>query len=217
MTDSKTKEAEETPLGHTTTNLQDLFDDGIYGKGYMPPPVTKSSESSRTCSPYQHTPRTPSPYQQPPSAKDNNDIVEGTEVSKTKKRSSMERLTGGLVKVPSLKKKTESRDNLLEDDDDSDDYDDVIVNVSAVAMAQCDDTPPPPRPAPTHDQSHTQYRDDEIYGNLPYTKEGGAVGNAGERWESYWKTQTLLRSPDHGQSSLDTGEKKLNTPSSKKK
>jgi hypothetical protein len=173
---------------HANVSLQDLFDDGIYGKGYVPPPVRVSPESSRVSS----------PFQRPPSYK----------------------------KVPSLRRKTESKDNLLENDDsngdDDHDYDDVIVNVPALNMTQQEssdrhtgaegarvstpggDATPisvPAAPSPRSGQSCArEYRDDEIYCNLPYTKEGG-TGNTGQRWETYWKTQTLLRSPDQGQRS----------------
>lgn len=47
------------------------------------------------------------------------------------------------------------------------------------------------------DHQSSQYDDDEvIYGNLQHSK-FGAMGNAGSRWESYWKTTTMLRSPEH--------------------
>lgn len=237
MASSKTKNDGDASSDHTNISLQDLFDDGIYGKGYVPPPVVMSPESSRT----------PSPYQRPPSYKEINDdtstsvaTVGGRDRSKViTKRSSLERLAGGLVKMPSLRRKTESKDNLLENDsndgDDDHDYDDVIVNVPALIMAQQESdssdagargartaTPPTSGPATQRaplsrsDQSCAHnYRDDEIYCNLPYTKEGG-TGNTGQRWESYWKTQTLLRSPDQGQrSAVETQETKDNA--SKKK
>ena len=233
MASSTTKNDGDATSDHTNISLQDLFDDGIYGKGYVPPPVVMSPESSRT----------PSPFQRPPSYKEFNTstsvaTVGGRERSKViTKRSSLERLAGGLMKVPSLRRKTESKDNLLENDsndgDDDHDYDDVIVNVPALIMAQQESdsadgggartaTPPTSGPATQRalssrsDQSHAHnYRDDEIYCNLPYTKEGG-TGNTGQRWESYWKTQTLLRSPDQGQrSAVETREIKDTT--SKKK
>ena len=218
--------AEDTPSDHTHINVQNLFDDDIYGKGYIPPPVVLSPESSRTSS----------PFQRPPSYKEIDDdsaaaAIGAKELNKTTKRNSIGRLAGGLVKIPSLRRRTESKDNLLEkdsnDDDDDHDYDDVIVNVPALIIAQQDDsnagmsTNPlpgsetPPRVSSESDQSRTRYQDDEIYCNLPYTKEGG-MGNAGERWESYWKTQTLLRSPDQGQRSAVETWKTKNTTSKRK-
>ena len=54
------------------------------------------------------------------------------------------------------------------------------------------------RSTPQRQADHpSHFEDDEvIYGNLDYSKLG-AKGNAGERWESYWKTTTMLRSPQH--------------------
>ena len=172
--------------------MKDIFDDGIYGEGYVPPMVVTSPERSRTTSPHQRPPSTEEVI-----------ILPGGKVvltGKVSKRSSLERFAGGLVKVPSLKRRTESQDNLLDDDDDSHDYDDVIVN--KMVESHVSHVPPPqPRPSSSNsrqhtttasDQSNVKYRDEEIYGNLLYTK-AGAMGNAGERWESYWKTRTLLR------------------------
>ena len=185
-----------------------MFDDGIYGEGYVPPPMIKSPEGSRTASPYQRPPSA--------SARDKEVHPGGSEVTKATKRSSLERLPGGLARVPSLRKRTESQDNLLEGDDDDDDYD----HLSTVATTQrdSDDVAPPSRtPPPTSDQSHaTRYRDSEIYGNLPFTKEG-AMGNTGERWESYWRTRTLLRTPEQGQSSVGKGSTGATNVSSKRK
>ena len=229
---------DETSSDHANISLQDLFDNGIYGKGYVPPPVKVSPESSRVSS----------PFQRPPSYKevgdDSSTIVatfggrDRTHSNGLTKKSSLERLAGrGLMKVPSLKRKTESKDNLLEndsndDDDDDHDYDDVIVNVPALIMAQQESsdrdtgvegaTTPTSGPtttsaatrralSPRSGQSRAhEYRDDEIYGNLPYTREGG-MGNTGQRWESYWKTQTLLRSPDQGQRSAGEMREAKNT------
>lgn len=234
MANSMTKNDSDASSDHANISLQDLFDDGIYGKGYIPPPVVMSPENSRTSS----------PFQRPPSYKEISDDDASTtsmastggreqrtgSKASTNKRRSLERLTGrGLAKVPSLRRKTESKDNLLENDsndggdnDDDHDYDDVIVNVPALIMAQQqqqqqsdDKTPPTSGSTATtcttttsssrSDQSRAHdYQDDEIYCNLPYTKEGG-TGNTGQRWESYWKTQTLLRSPDQGQRSAVVG------------
>lgn len=41
--------------------------------------------------------------------------------------------------------------------------------------------------------------DETIYGNIQHQRLG-AMGNAGERWESYWKTETILRTADQKQS-----------------
>lgn len=247
MTSSTTKNVStngDAASDHANISLQDLFDDGIYGKGYIPPPVIVSPESSRTSS----------PFQRPPSYKEVSDdtstsaaTVSGRERSRAiSKRSSLERLAGGLVKMPSLRRKTESKDNLLENDsnDDDHDYDDVTVNVPALIMAQQEynsdvggartttNTPRPGSETPPTSSSTTitqrvlssaksdqsrahNYQDDEIYCNLPYTKEGG-MGNTGQRWESYWKTQTLLRSPDQGQRSAVETRKTKDTASKKK-
>ena len=179
----------DTPLELTAAKLQDLFDDRIYGQGYVPPAVITSPENSRTSS----------PFQRPPSSKSEGEVR--SDVLKAAKRSSLERRQGGLVKSPSLRKRTESQDNLLKDDDD-DDYEEIIVADKAKVTAATSLS------QPVTTGGHGQYRDSEIYSNLPYVKEGGALGNAGERWESYWKTHTLLRTQNQGQSSNGKGRKK---------
>ena len=169
----------------------------------MPPPVLTSPETSRTMSPYQRPPSA--------SARDKDTFPGGSEVTKATKRSS-ERLAGGLVKVPSLKRRTESRDNLLERDDDDDDDYDHLHTMGTTQMSSGDEAPPtkPPPPTSSHQRGTTsiksratQYRDEDIYANLPFTNEG-AMGNAGERWESYWRTNTLWRMQDQGQRSVGT-------------
>ena len=204
LSDSTTKETNDAKLNLSKSSLQEMFDDGIYGEGYVPPPVITSPETSRTTSPYQRPPSA--------SARDKDIFPGGSEVTKATKRSSLERLAGGLIKVPSLKRRTESQDNLLENDDDDDDYDHLNTMVTT-QMSSSHEAPPTRTPPPTSsrqrgttsDESHgTQYRDEEIYGNLLFTKEG-AMGNAGERWESYWRTNTLWRTQDKGQRSVGTG------------
>ena len=209
---SSVKDSSNTELNLSTVSVKELFDDGIYGEGYVPPPVRTSPESSRT----------PSPYQRPPATEEviilpgGKVVLTGNTGSASAKRSSLERFAGGLVKVSSLKRRTASQDNLIDDDDENDydhlckegdnrgDYEDVIIN--KMAAHDHSDKAPPPRLGSsnqshrqanrvTGDQSNARYRDEEIYGNLLYTKDG-AMGNAGERWESYWKTQTLLRTKD---------------------
>ena len=203
LSDATTKETNNVKTNLSKSSLRDMFDDGIYGEGYVPPPVVTSPETSRTTSPYQRPPST--------GARDKDVLPGGSEVTTATKRSSLERLAGGLVKVPSLKRRTESKDNLLEEDDDDDDYDHLNTMVTTHQTSSSDKTPPTKTPPPTSahqrvttsDKSHaTQYRDEEIYGNLLFTKEGGAMGNAGERWESYWRTNTLWR--DQGQKSVGT-------------
>ena len=44
-----------------------------------------------------------------------------------------------------------------------------------------------------------EYDEETVYGNIQH-QQLGAMGNAGERWESYWKTNTLLRTDDQPQS-----------------
>lgn len=199
-----TKETNDAKLNLSKSSLQDIFDDGIYGEGYVPPPVITSPETSRTTSPYQRPPST--------SVRDKDTFPGGSEVARATKRSSLERLAGGLVKVSSLKRRSESKDNLLEKDDDDDDYD-HLNTIITTQTSSSDETPPTKSPHPTSshekhgttsDKSRaTQYRDEEIYGNLLFTKEG-AMGNAGERWESYWRTNTLWRMQDQGQRSVGT-------------
>lgn len=36
---------------------------------------------------------------------------------------------------------------------------------------------------------------EDIYGNIQHQRLG-AMGGAGERWESYWKTETLFRTDE---------------------
>lgn len=209
--------------------VQNLFDDVIYGEGYLPPPVKMSPESSRTTL----------QFGRPPSHRkvDSDESETATSTGsrgqrKSTKRSSLESFPAGFVKVPSLKRKTESRDNLLEEDpnDDDRDYDDVIVNVPALIMAQQDDSDAAPLPSretlPNYatinqsassngSQSQARYRDSEIYCNLMYAEAGGK-GNIGQRWEAYWKAQTLMKSRDQGQRSA-RGTQKAQDTSSKKK
>ena len=156
----------------------------------MPPPVITSPESSRTNS----------PFQRPPSVKDEDALPRRTnEVSKAAKKSSLERRSGGLAKVPSLRKRTASQDNLLEKDDEDDDHDyaEIIINNAAQHEASA--------------SGATKYKDSEIYGNLPYAKKLGSVDNAGARWESYWKTDTLLRAQNQDQTSTGNGSKTVSS------
>ena len=44
-----------------------------------------------------------------------------------------------------------------------------------------------------------EYDDETVYGNIKH-QQLGAMGNAGERWESYWHTNTLLRTADQQES-----------------
>ena len=238
-TSKKNDNDDDTSSDHANISLQDLFDDGIYGKGYIPPPVKVSPESSRVSSPFQRPPSYKEVGDDACSSTSEATVIGGRERTRSNglsKKSSLERLAGrSLMKVPSLRRKTESKDNLLEndsndDDDDDHDYDDVIVNVPALIMAQetsdrnngvegattpisgtATTTTTQRALSPRSGQSRAhEYRDDEIYGNLPYTREGG-MGNAGQRRESYWKTQTLLRSPDQGQRSAGEMRKVKNT------
>ena len=36
-------------------------------------------------------------------------------------------------------------------------------------------------------------QEEDIYGNAEHLRRGGARGNAGRRWEAYWKSQTIFR------------------------
>jgi len=51
----------------------------------------------------------------------------------------------------------------------------------------------------THRTIEGKEDDKTIYGNIQHQRLG-AMGNAEERWESYWKTETILRTADQKQS-----------------
>ena len=73
--------------------------------------------------------------------------------------------------------------------EDSGDYDDIVAPAAT----------PPHVTTPTSNEEAEP--ESEIYANIAHHR-AGAMGNAGERWQSYWQTRTLIRTdpPQSGNS-----------------
>ena len=125
------KPSESTPTHTEPEVLREVFDDDIYGKGYIPPSATKS----------------PLPSESHSKMSQNGDLESHSNghVKLGRRRSStLRRSIGVRGRKPSLNKRTESHDNLL-DIDDSGDYD-TLENYQPTITVTTDDLAIPAKP-----------------------------------------------------------------------
>lgn len=141
----------------SSTTAESRFDDPIYDQEYIPPPVITAPHP-----PVITAPPPPVITAPPPPV-----IV-----------ASPPRRTSTLLRTKSsLKKRSESTDNLLAD---SGDYDELAP-------------PIPPKQEKRSDEScDTGMEGSVIYANTAHYHLG-AHGNAGQRWESHQNTKTIFR------------------------
>ena len=117
------KPPESTPTHAESVSLKELFDDNIYGKRYIPPSLTKSPLHSQTHS-------------------QNGDLEShsnGCAKVGIRRGSTLRRSTGVRGRKPSLNKRTESQEDLL-DIDDSGDYD-TLENYHPTVTVTTTDSP----------------------------------------------------------------------------
>jgi hypothetical protein len=112
-----------------------------------------------------------SSYRPPATKKKSSSLERGMKVLKSKVTSSTRHSDLG------------SQETLLAPLDDSGDYDDIAASSSP--------PPRPPKPSVNHRQTDIESSDD-IYANFQH-QQAGAMGNAGQRWMSYWQNRTLIR------------------------
>ena len=179
LSENKMPQTTPTVITDSSPSLEEsIFDDPLYSSGYIPPPVSIHKTTPNDTPTLMMNPGYVSP---PPRRGDSSKTtpLSSSIRSSFKKLGSLRRSKSNLKKV-----KSESTGDLLAVEDDAGDYDHLekVATTPTVGHA----------PQEGLEEEEEEFRDDGvIYSNMEHYRLG-AMGNAGQRWESRQKTSTLF-------------------------